>query len=94
MGRFHAGDRINVRSTSIDTHHRTPDYIKGKSGLVQALCGTFPNPESLAYGLDGRPNKALYRVQFEMKEIWGERYPGPERDSLLVDVYEQWLLPA
>ena len=94
MVKLNPGDRINVRSTSIDTHHRTPDYIKGKSGRVQALCGTFPNPESLAYGLDGRPSKALYRVEFEMKELWGEQYAGPEGDSLLVDVYEQWLLPA
>ena len=94
MVKLNPGDRINVRSTPIDTHHRTPDYIKGKSGRVQALYGTFPNPESLAYGLDGRPSKALYRVEFEMKELWGERYTGPEGDSLLVDVYEQWLLPA
>ena len=94
MGEFNSGDRINVRSTYIDTHHRTPDYIKGKSGRVQALCGTFPDPESLAYGLDGRPNKALYRVEFEMTELWGERYTGPNGDSLLIDVYEQWLLPA
>ena len=94
MGKFNPGDPINVRSTYIDTHHRTPDYIKGKSGRVQALCGTFPNPESLAYGLDGRSNEALYRVEFEMTELWGERYTGPDGDSLLIDVYEQWLLPA
>ncbi len=94
MGKLNPGDRINVRAVCIDTHHRTPDYIKGKSGRVQALCGNFPDPESLAYGLDGRPNKALYRVQFEMKELWGKGYAGPEGDSLLIDVYEQWLLPA
>ena len=94
MGEFNPGDRINVRPASIDTHHRTPDYIKGRAGWVQALCGNFPDPESLAYGLDGRPEVALYRVQFEMTELWGERYKGPEGDTLLIDVYEQWLMPA
>ena len=94
MGKFTPGGRVNVRSASIDTHHRTPDYIKGKPGRVQALCGIFPDPESLAYGQDGRPEVALYRVEFEMAELWGGQYKGPEGDSLLIDVYEQWLLPA
>ena len=91
---FSPGDRINIRSSSIETHHRTPDYIKGKTGRVQAMCGTFPDPESLAYGQYGRPEVALYRVEFEMTELWGERYAGSGGDSLLIDVYEQWLLPA
>lgn len=94
MRRIIPGDRINVRSTSIDTHHRTPNYIKGKSGRVQALCGVFPDPESRAYGRSGRPERALYRVEFEMTELWGDKYGGPAGDTLLIDVYEQWLAPA
>ena len=92
MSKFIPGDRINVRPASIDTHHRTPNYIKGKSGRVHALCGVFPDPESRAYGSSGKPERALYRVEFEMTELWGDKYGGPAGDTLLIDVYEQWLV--
>lgn len=94
MKKLIPGDRINVRSAAIDTHHRTPNYIKGKSGRVQALCGVFPDPETRAYGRSGWPERALYRIEFEMTELWGDKYGGPAGDTLLIDVYEQWLAPA
>ena len=94
MARYLPGDEIRVLPVSVNTHHRTPTYIKGKSGRVQALCGTFPDPESRAYGGSGRPERALYRVEFEMTELWGEKYGGTAGDTLLIDVYEQWLAPA
>ena len=94
MARFHTGDQISVLPISVDTHHRTPDYIKGKVGRVQALCGIFPDPESRAYGGSGRPERALYRVEFDMRHLWGEQYRGLASDSLLVDIFEQWLAPS
>ena len=72
MARFHTGDQISILPISVDTHHRTPNYIKGKVGRVQALCGIFPDPESRAYGGSGRPEQALYRVEFDMSDLWGE----------------------
>ena len=94
MARFHPGDRINVLPVFVDTHHRTPDYVKGKVGRVQALCGIFPDPESRAYGGSGRPERALYRLEFDMRHLWGEQYRGPAGDSLLVDIFEHWLAPT
>lgn len=78
----------------IQTHHRTPGYVKGKVGRVQALAGSFHDPESRAYGGSGLPKRALYRVEFDMAEIWGDRYQGPDGDLLMVDIYEQWLEPV
>ena len=94
MARFHTGDQISILPISVDTHHRTPNYIKGKVGRVQALCGIFPDPESRAYGESGRPEQALYRVKFDMSDLWGEKYRGRSGDSLLVDIFEQWLAPT
>ena len=94
MARFHTGDQISILPISVDTHHRTPDYIKGKVGRVQALCGIFPDPESRAYGGSGCPEQALYRVKFDMRDLWGEKYRGRSGDSLLVDIFEQWLAPT
>ena len=94
MARFRPGDRIGVLQMAVDTHHRTPGYVKGKVGRVQALCGVFLDPESRAYGGSGLPKRALYRVEFDMRELWGERYRGPAGDTLLVDIFEQWLEPV
>ena len=94
MARFRPGDRIRVLPTVMDTHHRTPAYIKGKVGRVHALSGAYPDPEARAYGGSGIPERALYLVAFEMREVWGERYSGPASDSLLVDIFEQWLEPV
>ena len=91
MARFLPGDRVRVRSTPIDTHHRTPGYVKGKAGRVQALAGSFYDPQLRAYGGKGLPKRNLYRVEFQMRDLWGEDYGGPTAVRLLVDIFEQWL---
>jgi nitrile hydratase len=72
-------------------HIRTPVYVRGKEGVVTKLLGKFPNPESLALGRDGLPAKALYEVSFQQTELWPD-YNGPETDTLVIDLYEHWLL--
>lgn len=91
MARFRIGDQVGVLATVVDTHHRTPDYVKGKTGRITARCGIFPDPELKAYGGSGRPDRTLYRIEFKMRELWGERYKGPQGDTLLIDIYENWL---
>ena len=91
--KYHPGDRVRVRVDSPNHHFRTPTYIQGKTGKVVALCGAFPNPESLAHGGTGLPQRNLYRVEFAQIEVW-DRYQGPQGDKILVDIYEHWLNPA
>ena len=91
--KFRSGDRVRVRVDSPTGHFRTPAYIQGKTGQVVALCGVFPNPESLAHGGSGLPQQPLFRVEFNQTEVW-ERYRGPTADKILVDIYEHWLDPA
>jgi nitrile hydratase len=71
-------------------HIRTPVYVRGKEGVVTRTLGTFPNPETLALGRDGLPAKTLYEVRFQQSELWPD-YNGPERDTVLMDIYEHWL---
>ena len=87
------GDRVRVRSDSPEGHHRTPRYVKGRSGRVDSLCGVFSNPESRAYGGTGAPKQPLYRVEFDQRDIW-TRYDGPGADKIYVDIYQHWLDPA
>ena len=46
--RFRPGDRVKVRYAAPLGHIRTPFYIRGHTGVVERLCGSFPNPEELA----------------------------------------------
>ena len=43
--RFQSGDRVGVRTAYPLGHVRTPFYVRGKSGVVERLCGIFDNPE-------------------------------------------------
>jgi hypothetical protein len=88
--RFNVGDRVAIKRAFPPGHRRTPCYIRGKTGVIERVCGEFPNPEELAYGFDGEPKKVLYRVRFAQKEVWPE-YRGPDRDVIEMEIFEHWL---
>ncbi len=90
MPRFEPGDRVRVLSEERPGHVRTPGYVRGKTGRVESVLGEFRNPESLAYGDSGLPQRPLYKVSFRQPDLW-EGYPGPAEDELYMDIYEQWL---
>jgi nitrile hydratase subunit beta len=90
---FHSGDRIRVRAEEKPGHVRTPGYVKGKTGQVASVLGEFRNPETLAYGDSGLPERPLYKVAFLQTDLW-EEYAGSPDDTLHVDIYEHWLEPA
>ena len=91
--RFSVGDRVAVKKSFPPGHRRTPHYIRGKRGVIERICGSFPNPEELAYGFSGEPKRVLYRVRFMQREVWPD-YAGPERDWLELEIYEHWLEAA
>jgi nitrile hydratase len=90
---YSAGAQVRVREDTPSGHHRTPGYIKGKTGRVAGLCGVFLNPESRANGGSGLPKLALYRIAFDQRDVW-DSYRGPTADKIYVDLYEHWLEPA
>jgi nitrile hydratase len=72
---------------------RTPFYCRGKLGVVERLCGAFPNPEELAYNRSGLPAQPLYRVRFASRDLW----PGqdaPEGDVVEIEIFQHWLEPV
>ena len=90
----HAGDRVTVRADEASHHHRTPWFVKGKSGVVRRVHGAFPNPESRAHDGTGMPKRRLCQVEFRQSDIWGPKYRGRADDLLLADIFEQWLEPT
>ncbi len=91
--RLAPGDRVRVRRAYPPGHVRTPWYIRGKSGVVERVCGAFRNPEELAYGRDGMPERTLYRVRFLQNHVWDD-YAGNPGDTVDIEIYEHWLEPA
>jgi nitrile hydratase subunit beta len=87
---FRTGQRVRVAARDHEGHHRTPGYVKGRSGTIERVHGSFTNPETRAYGADGLPERRLYLVGFVQEEVWGE-YRGTRSDTIYVDVFEHWL---
>jgi len=81
---FEVGQRVRISGRSHGGHHRTPDYVKGKTGTIVLHHGAFTNPETHAYGEDGLPEQQLYLVALT----------GDKNDCVYVDVFEHWLEAA
>jgi hypothetical protein len=93
MAQFLLGARVVVRRSDSPGHVRTPWYIRGRTGVIERVCGPFPNPEERAYGRDGLPARPLYRVRFLQADVWPD-YAGHSTDCVEVEIYEHWLEPA
>ena len=92
--RFAAGDRVQVRDDWPERrgpcHIRTPLYLRGRAGTVQAVLGAFANPEDLAFARPApvRPRSPVLCAQ---PPIFAD---GAAGDSVLVEIFEPWLEPA
>lgn len=90
---YRPGERVRVSSRAHEGHHRTPGYLKGRTGVIERGQGSFSDPETRAYGGDGLPARSLYSVGFAQRDLW-PGYVGAADDSLRVDLYEHWLEPT
>ena len=91
--RFQTGDRVRIAARREPRHSRTPLYAHGHVGVIQRVCPAFGQPELLAYGGDGKPDRTLYRVRLKQSELWPD-YSGPPQDHLEIEIFEHWLEPA
>lgn len=92
-GAYAPGTPVRVRQAAPPGHVRTPWYIRGKCGVIERLCGSFRNPEELAYARNGLPKVPLYRVRFRQLDVWSD-YRGAAGDTLDVEIYQHWLEPT
>ncbi|HLH22042.1 MAG TPA: SH3-like domain-containing protein [Chloroflexota bacterium] len=83
--RFGVGSRVRVKMENREGNPRTPQYVRGKTGVVSQVHGVIYNP------IDHRGSyPPLYSVVFAVGEVFG----GPSADKLSVDLHEEWLEPA
>jgi nitrile hydratase subunit beta len=91
--RFVPGERVRVLPAFPPGHVRTPHYCRGKTGVIERICGAFANPEELAYARDGLPAQPLYRVRFAARELWPD-YAENASDVVEIEIYQHWLESA
>ena len=90
---YRVGEQVTVAAGAHSGHHRTPSYIKGKTGRIERRHAAFRNPETRAYGSDGLPEIPLYLISFARADLWpNARDAGGYR--VYVDVFEHWLEEA
>jgi nitrile hydratase beta subunit len=87
--KFAVGDRVRVANRHPKTHTRMPRYCRGKAGVVHLDHGTYVFPDTHALGLGPKPQHC-YSVRFSAEELWG----GPARDSVHIDLWDDYLEKA
>jgi nitrile hydratase beta subunit len=86
--RFAAGEQVRTKNFNPETHTRVPRYARAKTGIVEAVQGSFVFPDDNAHGKGENP-QWVYTVVFDAVEIWGEG-----ADSTLtvsIDAWESYL---
>jgi nitrile hydratase subunit beta len=89
--RFHTGGRVRARNMQPLGHTRLPRYARGKLGTIERVHGAFVFPDTNAHALGENPQH-VYSVRFAARELWGQQ--APARDSVYVDLWEDYLEPA
>jgi nitrile hydratase len=89
--RFKPGDHVVARNVNPAGHTRLPRYVRGKRGVIDCVNGTFPFPDSNAHG-GGEQPQPVYGVRFDAVDLWGPS--AAQRDSLHIDLWEDYLEPA
>ena len=88
---FSAGDHIVITKRFPIGHFRVPNFIRGKSGVVEMV---IPRPgidnEEEGFGRNAGNKRHYYRVAIPMTELWPD-YSGSAQDGLRIEVYESWL---
>ena len=88
---FRSGEHVRVMIRAPVGHYRVPQYLRGKTGVVQAAVepAAVDNEEE-AYGRNAGSRRHYYRVSFPMSGIW-PGYAASATDMLQIDVFETWL---
>jgi nitrile hydratase subunit beta len=88
---FHVGDRVRILNRSPIGHYRVPTYLRGKTGLVEAVIEPVGlDNEEEGYGRNAGTKLHYYRIAIPMTEIWPDYVDSP-RDGLRIEVFESWL---
>lgn len=91
--RFQVGQRVRARNINPVGHTRLPRYARGKTGAIERDFGIFGLQDTDADGRSlGASPQHVYSVRFTARELWGDQ--APPRDSVYIDLWDDYLEPA
>jgi len=88
--KFAPGQSVRASVDTPPTHTRCPQYVRGRTGVIDRDHGVFTFPDTNAHGL-GRKPQHIYSVRFEAQELWGSESQG---GAVYVDLWDDYLEPA
>jgi nitrile hydratase subunit beta len=84
--RYAVGDRVRVRRMRPAGHTRCPRYVRGATGVIEAIRGNDPLPDIGPYK---GPVQPVYAVAFDSEALFGPSEEG--RWTVLLDLFEDYL---
>jgi nitrile hydratase len=87
--RFAVGDAVRVRRRRHAGHTRCPRYVRGATGVVDAVRGLDAFPDIGPY--DG-PEEPVYAVAFDSNDVFGPSDEGSW--TIVLDLFESYLEAA
>jgi nitrile hydratase subunit beta len=88
-GRYVVGDRVRVRRMRPAGHTRCPRYVRGATGVVEAIRGNDALPDIGPYK---GPVQPVYAVAFDSEALFGPSEEG--RWTVMLDLFEDYLEDA
>jgi hypothetical protein len=85
--RFTLGTRVRALSMDPDGHTRLPRYVRGHTGQVVQIRGSWPLPDLVVKGVSRC--EPVYAVRFSAAELW-----GAGSHSVTLDLWESYLEEA
>jgi nitrile hydratase subunit beta len=87
--RYAVGDRVRVRRMRPAGHTRCPRYVRGATGVIEAIRGNDPLPDIGPYK---GPVQPVYAVAFDSEDLFGPSEEG--RWTVMLDLFEDYLEDA
>ena len=84
--RFAVGDRVRVVAEEHGGHTRCPAYVRGRTGTVVRVDGTYSLPDVEAHDTR-RVVEGTYGVRFDARDLW----PDAEASTVCVDLWDSYL---
>jgi hypothetical protein len=90
--KFKVGDPVVVRELPVIFYTRTPEYVRGATGEIEAVAYESPAAEDETWDRPAQP-EWFYVVKFNMADLW-DSYTGTVDDVISTEIPERWLESA
>jgi len=81
--KFAVGERVRIIPENPRDGKRFPNYIAGKTGIVEAVRGRISDP------MDHPERPPLYLIRFDIAD---QPSKSGQKHSILAEVFEDWII--